>query len=80
MERSLLAELLTGTEGRLTELDHAIERQKDVIARLAASGQDVTQLTALLTEVQRLQRLMRGNRDWLKTQIQSPPSSDPNPD
>ena len=80
MDRSLLAELLTGTEGRLTEMDHAIERQKDVIARLAASGEDVTQLTALLGEVQHLRQLMRGNKDWLMTQIQNPSSSDPDVD
>jgi uncharacterized membrane protein YccC len=73
MDRSLLLDLLAGTEKRLAETDQAIERQRERLAKLAESGQDVTQMEALLKELQRLRQLISGNRDQLLADIPKPP-------
>ena len=69
MERALIVTSLQAVEDRIAIGARQISKQRDFVSRLEREGEDTTDATALLLEMQRTQESQIAHRDRLREKL-----------
>lgn len=69
MNRAVLQQRLTETEGQIASGLHHIARQLELIAELESNGRPTAQAKYLLAGLELLQAARRDSREWLLKQL-----------
>ena len=69
MDRALIVTSLQAAEDRIAIGARQISKQRDFVSRLEREGEDTTEATALLREMQRTQESHMAHRDQLREKL-----------
>jgi hypothetical protein len=69
MDRALIVTSLQAAEDRIAIGARQISKQRDFVSRLEREGEDTTEATALLREMQRTQESHMAHRDRLREKL-----------